>query len=747
MFEHHKLIVATQLTLTLLQKSDSIDQDEVAALMLGDKHPQPPMLPDNLSAWLSEPAWAALHCLKTLPNFTDLIDDMTRATKPWKQWIEDKEAEKQDLPQKWKDKNGLQKLMIIRALRPDRIPMALEDFVKNQMGDRYMQEPPFAMQEVFDESASNSPVFFLLFPGVNPYADVESCGNANNFTEENPYEEGFNLRRISMGQGQEKVAEKVIDDFSETGGWVYLDNVHLMSKWIGTLERKLEVCAENAHENFRCFMSAEPHPFPHFQWIPQGILESSIKIVNMPPSSLQANLVRAYDQFNQETIDKCRKGSEMRGMLFSLAFFHACVVARHKFGAQGWSRKYGFNFGDLTICGQVLRNYLNDNDFVPWSDIKYIQGEVMYGGHITDPWDRRVCIAYFEEFMAEGCLSEFNLAPKFKAPPVDGDYDFYVDYIAEKFPAETPSLFGLHPNAEIGFLLSTGETVFTTILELSGGGSGGGGGAGDVAALVTDLLDRCPENYAMHEIESRVEDQNPYVCVILQECVRMNLLLNEIRGSLIELQLGMEGALNMSDKMDVLLKCLGLNRVAPSWEAKAYPSKKSLSMWFVDLLQRVEQLQTWSASLVTPVSVWITGLFNPMAYVTAILQTTARSKLLPLDQMDIYTDVTDVMNPALMTTNSEDGMYIHGLFMEGARWDVKKGAIADSLPKELHPDMPVVRVRGVVYGTYEMDGIFVCPIYITSMRGPTFVFKATLKSEDPLNKWIMAGVCLLMNDD
>jgi len=437
----------------------------------------------------------------------------------------------------------------------------------------------------------------------------------------------------------------------------------------------------------------------------------------------------------------------MRGMLFSLAFFHACVVARHKFGAQGWSRKYGFNFGDLTICGKVLVNYLNNNDFVPWNDIKYIQGEVMYGGHITDPWDRRVCIAYLEEFMAEGCLSEFNLAPKMKAPPVDGDYDFYVDYIAEKTPPENPTLFGLHPNAEIGFLLSTGENVFSTILEITGGGSGGGGGADDVTALVADFLERTPEDFLMHEIEERVEDQNPYVCVILQECVRMNLLLTEIRGSLIELQLGMEGSLNMSDSMDTLLKCLGLNRVAPSWEAKAYPSKKSMSVWFLDLLSRVEQLKGWSDTLITPVSVWITGLFNPMAYITAILQTTARAEQLPLDQMDIFTDVTEELNPALLTVNSEDGMYIHGLFMEGARWDTKKGAITDSLPKELHPEMPVVRVRGVVHGTYEMDGLFVCPIYITTMRGPTFTFKATLKSTDPLNKWIMAGVCLLMNDE
>jgi hypothetical protein len=42
------------------------------------------------------------------------------------------------------------------------------------------------------------------------------------------------------------------------GGWVFLDNVHLMQGWIPRLERKLEIAAETAHPDFRCFFSAEP---------------------------------------------------------------------------------------------------------------------------------------------------------------------------------------------------------------------------------------------------------------------------------------------------------------------------------------------------------------------------------------------------------------------------------------------------------------------------------------------------------
>jgi dynein heavy chain len=59
-------------------------------------------------------------------------------------------------------------------------------------------------------------------------------------------------------QGQEAPAEAVLDKYMKEGGWVFLDNVHLMQGWIPTLERKLEAAAENAHADFRCFFSAEP---------------------------------------------------------------------------------------------------------------------------------------------------------------------------------------------------------------------------------------------------------------------------------------------------------------------------------------------------------------------------------------------------------------------------------------------------------------------------------------------------------
>lgn len=104
----------------------------------------------------------------------------------------------------------------------------------------------------------------------------------------------------------------------------------------------------------------------------QGILESSIKITNEPPTGMQANLHKALDNFTQETLEMCSKEAEFKAILFSLCYFHAVVAERRKFGPQGWNKIYPFNVGDLNISVSVLYNYLEASPKVPWEDLRLI---------------------------------------------------------------------------------------------------------------------------------------------------------------------------------------------------------------------------------------------------------------------------------------------------------------------------------------------------------------------------------------
>lgn len=121
-----------------------------------------------------------------------------------------------------------------------------------------------------------------------------------------------------------------MEEAAKHGHWVVLQNIHLTKKWLPTLEKKMDHYAENSHENYRIFISAEPAATAAAHIIPQGILESSIKITNEPPSGMQANLHKALDNFTQETLEMSSKEAEFKAILFSLCYFHAVVAERRK---------------------------------------------------------------------------------------------------------------------------------------------------------------------------------------------------------------------------------------------------------------------------------------------------------------------------------------------------------------------------------------------------------------------------------
>lgn len=122
-------------------------------------------------------------------------------------------------------------------------------------------------------------------------------------------------------------------------------------------------------------------------------------------------MLRALGKFSQEDINKSSKPNEYKSILFALCYFHSVVLGRRKFGSQAWSKIYNFNDGDLTICADVLHNYLEKYETVPYDDLRYIYGEIMYGGHITDDWDRRTNATYLKVFIRPELLQNMNIIP------------------------------------------------------------------------------------------------------------------------------------------------------------------------------------------------------------------------------------------------------------------------------------------------------------------------------------------------
>lgn len=133
-------------------------------------------------------------------------------------------------------------------------------------------------------------------------------------------------------------------------------------------------------------------------------------------------------------------------------------------------------------------------------------------------------------------------------------------------------------------------------------------------------------------------------------------------------------------------------------------------------------------------------------------QVIARKNELPLDRMTTVCDVTKKISPDEVEQATRDGAYIHGFFLEGARWDTGSGMMDDSILKQLYCPMPVVLLKAALMDKGGQRDTYECPAYKTLTRNPVdgkptggYIFSAGLKTKQNVNKWILAGVALIMD--
>ncbi|XP_017490335.1 PREDICTED: dynein beta chain, ciliary-like, partial [Rhagoletis zephyria] len=639
LFEVDKLTFTSHMILRIQSAAGQISKDEFDFLL------RFPHDPNSLSPleFVSRKAWGGIKSLGGIEHFYGIDKDMESYPKRWSKFLASAAPEREQFPGEWKYRSPLQKLCIIRALRPDRMLYAMRLFVELTMGKEYTRTQTSAFSEIFKEINASTPVLFILSPGINPVRDVELLGQQLGFRADND-----TLINISLGQGQEQLAEDaIINALTNKHQWVVLQNIHLVVNWLPSLEKLIEriLNDDNTNSNFRLFISAEPAPDPEYHAIPQGILESSLKIVNEPPSGMAANLHKAWDNFSQDSLETCTQEAEFKSILFALCYFHAVSGERCKFGPQGWNKAYPFNVSDLIISANVLHNYLEGSSRIPWEDLRYLFGEIMYGGHITDDWDRRLCRTYLEELLQQELIDgDLELCPGFAAPP-NLDYQGYHNYIDEMLPPESPVLYGLHANAEIGFLTSASEQLLKTIFELQPRESELSTNCGApreelVKIMSEDFLDKMQDEFNLQALLNRVERKTPFVVVALQECERMNALICEIKRSLRELLLGLKGELTITPDMERLDHAIFYDSVPTTWALLAYPSMLGLQSWYADLLHRIKELSSWLNDFKLPCTIWLGGLFNPQSFLTAIMQESARKHDLPLDRMCLSCEVT-----------------------------------------------------------------------------------------------------------
>jgi dynein heavy chain len=241
------------------------------------------------------------------------------------------------------------------------------------------------------------------------------------------------------------------------------------------------------------------------------------------------------------------------------------------------------------------------------------------------------------------------------------------------------------------------------------------------------------------------EEKGPYQFVFLQECDYMNGLIYEMVRGLQELQLGFRGELTMSEVMEDMANNLFAEKLPMWWVKLGFASTRSLRSWRVNLQERFVQLDDWiNDPLNIPKVCDISKLFNPCSFLTAIKQLCCQTQGLELDKLQVFTDVTK-RDVTMVDSAAKEGAFVTGCYLEGARWDTVSGTLEDSKPKEMFTLMPVIQCKAGPQMEKVDKNLYICPAYCVPIRRPFFVFPAQLKTKQPADKWVLAGVAIILD--
>lgn len=458
----------------------------------------------------------------------------------------------------------------------------------------------------------------------------------------------------------------------------------------------------------------------------------------------------------EASFSACTQASKYKKLLFSLCFFHAILIERKKFQQLGWNIIYSFNDSDFEVSENLLTLYLDEYEETPWDALKYLIAGVCYGGHVTDDWDRRLLHTYISQFFSDDALeTPFYRMSSLSAYyiPRDGSLSSYRDYIILLPSVDLPQAFGQHPNADITALISETRVLTETLTSIQSSASSGKEGEKKedrVSQLAADVLVRIPEPIDYERTENLIgASKTPLDVVLLQEITRYNSLLVIIIDSLRELQKAIRGEVVMSSQLEEILDCIYEGRVPSSW-LKAYSSMMPLGSWTRDLILRVEHFSHWAATTHPPVLYWLAAFTFPTGFLTAVLQTSARSLMVSIDTLCWEFTVLQ-MEENIIVAGPHEGVYIRSMFLEGAGWDRKTSSLVEPSPMQLIVNMPVVHFKPVETSKKKTKGLYSCPCYYIPQRCGTqgreaFVVTVDLKSgAETADHWIKRATALLLS--
>uniref|UniRef100_A0A4W3JMF3 Cytoplasmic dynein 2 heavy chain 1 n=1 Tax=Callorhinchus milii TaxID=7868 RepID=A0A4W3JMF3_CALMI len=696
---------------------------------------------ESIPSWINQERVGILAVLKTtFPALYQML--CLEDTDLWLTFSRSSTCE-QDLPLSISKRITLfQQVLVVQALRPDRLQSSMALFASKALGMKELSPPPLNLKRLLSETLAAEPVLIIISPGADPSQELQELASETIGRE--------NYHEVAMGQGQADIAIQTLKECARNGEWLCLKNLHLVTIWLPVLEKELNTL--EPHTGFRLWLTAEVHP----KFTPI-LLQSSLKITYEAPPGLKKNLMRTYESWTAEQIAK--KGLLERAQsLFSLAWFHAICQERRNYIPQGWTKFYEFSLSDLRAGYEIIDRLFEETKDIQWEFVRGLLENAIYGGRIDNIFDLRVLNSYLEQFFNPKTIGGSQFRSKALAPfpssitlPKSCSIMDYRTVIMSLPEDDKPAYFGLPANIERSSQRIFSSQVIAQLRILSRSITAGCKFDREIwSNELSPILNLWKKlNQGSQLIHQKVCPPNekqgsPIQSFIALEQYNAIRLVQSVHHSLAGLSKVIRGTSLLTSSVQKLAAAL-LNQECPlSWQSK-WEGPEDPMQYLRGLIARALAIQHWvekaeSQTLLSD-SLDLSELFHPDTFLNALRQETARVLGCSIDNLKCVASWKGQLQDAKLQVK------IGGLYLEGCNFDGSR------LSENQH-DFPSVSSVPTCYmawipqnftGPYSPDEYISLPVY-TSAERDRVVTNIGVPCGGNQDQWIQCGAALFLKN-
>ncbi|CAH0687822.1 unnamed protein product [Spodoptera exigua] len=667
---------------------------------------------------------------------------------------------------------AMYRLLLIQAFRPDRVIAAATQLVTAVLGAGYMAkaETELDLASITETQLNaTTPALLCSVPGYDASGRVDDMATELNKP----------LSSIAIGSAEGfNQAERAINTACKTGRWVMLKNVHLAPVWLVQLEKKLH--SLQPHPNFRLFLTTEISPK-----LPVNLLRAGRVLVFEPPPGIRANLLRTFATVPAARMMK--QPSERARLYFLLAWFHGIVQERLRYVPLGWAKYYEFNESDLRVACDTLDTWIDATamgrtnlppEKVPWEALVTLLSQCIYGGKIDNSFDQRLLHSFLcKLFTPKSFEADFALVANVDGAsgnqrhitmPDGNRRDHFLKWIEELSDRQTPSWLGLPNNAEKVLLTNQGSDLVSKLLKMQqledeeelaynaaaqdhdavadSMVAGRPAWMKTLHATATNWLQLLPKE--LPTLRRTVENiKDPLYRFFEREVAAGASLLQQVLHDLRSVLSICQGEMKQTNETRAMVGALVRGMLPGSWRRYAVARGCTVQQWVGDFAHRVTQLAAVSdavaamgAKRLQSIPVWLGGLLNPEAYITATRQCVAQANSWSLEELHLQVTIPDPGTPT-ENAQTEWSFSVTGLKLQGATVKGNRLLLTNTIMVDL-PHTVLTWIRGPETSTGGQS--LTLPVYLNSARSELlFTVRLPIAPGQEPHAFYERGVALL----